>query len=86
MPDPVIPETERGFKPPERIPAHFTGTLWKNKDGTLGATITDVFLWPIHIVATREGDCYHLRGWRGKPPEAIRIPLIDEPETAHGTE
>lgn len=64
------------FTPPN-VPAHFTGTLWRNADGTLGATISDVFDWPIHLIATKEDGQYHLRGWRGQVPDSLGLPLVD---------
>lgn len=84
MAEPVIPTSERNFKPPN-VPAAFTGTLWRNKDGSLSATITDVFNTPIHLIMTKEDDTYFIRGWRGVVPEIIRIPLLDD-GGASGTE
>jgi hypothetical protein len=68
----------RDFRKPDGPPA-FTGTMWKNDDGTIGMEITDVFLYPIHIIGVRDGSEYYLRGWRGEPPNTIRIPLVDDP-------
>ena len=69
----------RDFKPPE-TPPPFTGLLWKNKNGTVGLTVTDVFGWPIHLIGTLEpGGVYYLRGWRGVVPDAIRIAGLDPP-------
>lgn len=78
MPDSDFPLMDRDFRPPNEPPSH-TGWLWREKDGTLRATLSDIFNWPIHIVARKDGDRYYLQGWRGKPPEALRIGLIDGP-------
>lgn len=64
----------KDFRAPPFPPA-FTGTMWLNKDGSVGAEISDVFNVPIHIIAKKEGDHYHVRGWRGEPPEFVRLPL-----------
>lgn len=69
--------TDRTFRPPNVPPSH-TGELWLNPDKTIGGVITDLFLWPIHFVAVKEEDHYYIRGWRGKPPEFLRVPLIDD--------
>lgn len=69
MPDP--------WKPPNAPPSH-TGTLWLNKDGTIGASISDVFNEQIHLIGTKEGKEYRLRGFRGTAPEFRRIPLLDD--------
>ena len=70
----------RDFKPPD-TPPPYNGLLWKNKDGSVGLTIVDVFNWPIHLIGTLEaGGVYYLRGWRGTPvPKELHIPLIDGP-------
>ena len=79
---------DRSFRPPtDGTLASHTGEMWRNPDGTIGAVITDVYLWPIHIIGRKEGDVYHLRGWRGKPPEYLKIPLVDDANVSErGTE
>lgn len=67
----------RTFKPPP-TPPHFTGMLWLNADKSIGGIISDVFNHPINLHATKEGQQYRVRGWRGEPPEFLRIPLIDD--------
>lgn len=69
-----MPEINRDFRPPQSTPSH-TGTLWRNADGSLGIFLTDVFNVPIHLIGTKDGDTYHVRGWRGEPPEFLRLPL-----------
>ena len=64
----------KDFRAPLTPPA-FTGEIWLNADKTIGGTITDVFNVPVHIIATKEGDHYHVRGWRGEPPEFVRLQL-----------
>lgn len=64
MPDP--------FTAPNTVPA-FTGEMWLNKDGTVGAVITDVFNVPIHLIGTKEGSTYRVRGWRGDMPEVMKL-------------
>lgn len=49
--------------------------MWLNKDGSVGAVISDVFNSPIHIHATKEGSEYRVRGWRGIGPEFRRLPI-----------
>lgn len=66
------------WKSPNVPPSH-TGTLWLNPDKTIGGLISDVFNQPIHLIATKEGSEYRVRGWRGEAPEFRRIPLLDDP-------
>jgi hypothetical protein len=73
-----VPGVVRDFTPPD-APPHFTGLLWKNKNGSLGITINDLLNWPIHLIGTLEAGVYYLRGWRGKVPTEIHFPLIDGP-------
>lgn len=65
------------FKPPDAPPSH-TGTLWLNPDKSIGGLISDVFNQPIHLIATKEGSEYRMRGWRGEGPEFKRVPLLDD--------
>ena len=73
-----VPGVVRDFVPPD-TPPHFTGLLWKNKNGSLGMTINDLLNWPIHLIGTLEAGVYYLRGWRGQVPAEIHFPLIDGP-------
>lgn len=70
----------RNFRPPPDKPASHTGWCWRNKDGTIGIEISDVFLAPINLIGVKEGEWYFLRGWRGKPPDEIAIPWLDNGE------
>ena len=70
-------EPKKDFVPPNTPPSH-TGFMWRRPDGTIGIEISDVFLRSIRLIGTKEGDQYYLRGWRGRPPEEIRVPLIDD--------
>lgn len=75
----IMPDTlNRTFKPPTNIAPSHTGTMWRNKDGSVGIVITDVFNTPIRLIGIKEGDGYYVRGWRGDPPEFIRLPLVDD--------
>jgi hypothetical protein len=69
--------TDRTFKPPNEPPSH-TGEMWRNEDGSIGGVVTDLFGWPVHFVAVKEESSYYIRGWRGRPPEFLRVPLIDD--------
>jgi hypothetical protein len=73
----------RDFKPPDYPPSH-TGTMWLNKDGSVGAIISDVFNSPLHLVAIKKGTEYHVQGWRGEAPEFLRIPLVDDSHLEDG--
>jgi hypothetical protein len=74
-----VPGVVRDFRPPDG-PPHYTGLLWKNRNGSLGMTINDLLNWPIHLIGTLEsGGVYHFRGWRGVVPREIHFPLIDGP-------
>jgi hypothetical protein len=69
----------RDFHPPN-APPHFSGTMWLNKDGSVGAEISDVFNTPIHLIAKKNGSEYHVQGWRGEPPEFLRMTYEARPD------
>ena len=60
----------------------YTGMLRKLADGTYGGQLMDeLHGWPIDITAVvaedKDGRFFQIAGELGKPPPALRIPLLD---------
>ena len=66
----------------------WTGRLTRgDAPGTVVGFLADTWNWKIHITGTldRENGGYVLTGTTGEVPEALRVPLVDDPpDKQHG--
>ena len=65
----------------------WTGWLKRgDAPGTVTGELVDSWGWKIHITGTldKENGGYVLTGTTGEVPEALRVPIVDDPVTKDG--
>lgn len=72
-------------EPDERL-VIWSGWLKRGETaGTVVGFLEDVWKWRVEITGTlQEGGGYKLEGRLGKPPECLRVPIVDDPVTDKG--